>query len=297
MKNSLCAGNLQLSRRNAEPCRAHEAGIAAFLAMESSHFRLGDGGRSACMKTIQIQAVVLITLLGCGTGDPAELPALVGAPLTSPNTLTLGNEAFAVDTCEIWGYLGKRDGKWYCRWCIDADAVERTFTDSDEDGPYTFEMQPTLSGNSLPINVSRWRELDGVEFKTGAHGDVDYYDNKDHSAIYTLRSMTSYEECSNNTVAIRHVDGDQFRVVWTGNAFVHGVGGNTFSLDAIATLTKISLSAEIDDVSEVDDDAIRRIFESVFPHGDFTQHPAVIDKFEEDGVLYMSFDADFTPEK
>lgn len=78
---------------------------------------------------------------------------------------------------------------------------------------------------------------------------------------------------------------------------MHGTGGESFSLDAIATLTKVSLSAEIDDESEVDDGAVRQIFESVFPHGDFKQHPAVIDKFEEDGVVYLSFEASFTPEK
>lgn len=249
------------------------------------------------MKNIVTQAAMLMTLLGCSTNDPLNLPVGVNTTVTSPNTLTLGNEVFTVENCAIWGYLGKRDGKWYCRWCIDADAAERTFieAEADDDDPYTFEMQPTLSGNSLPINVPRWRELDGVAFKTGANEEFEYLDNKGHKAIYTLRSMTSYEECSNNVVKLRYLDGDKFRVVWTGNAFVHGTGGDSFSLDAIATLTKVSLSAEIDDESKVDEDAIRRIFESVFPHGDFTQHPAVIHKFEEEGVLNIRFDADFTP--
>lgn len=238
---------------------------------------------------------MLMTLLGCSASDSFNQPTGSKATVISPNTLTLGNETFTVDHCVIWGYLGNRGGKWYCRWCIDADAVERTFTEADEDDPYTFEMQPALSGNSLAINVPRWRELDGVVVETGADEDVEYFDNNQHSAIYTLRSMTSYEKCSNNQIKIQYLDGNKFRVAWTGNAFVHGTGGDRFSLDAVATLTKISLSSEIDDESKVDDDAIRQIFETVFPHGDFKQHPAVIHKSEEDGVLNIRFEANFTP--
>lgn len=238
---------------------------------------------------------MVMTLLRFSTNDPRNLPTGPNATVTSPNTLTLGKEIFTVDNCTIWGYLGNRDGKWYCRWCIDADAAKRTFTEADEDEQYTFEMQPTLSGNSLPINVPRWRELDGVEVRTGADEDVEYFDNQNHSAIYTLRSMTSYEKCFNNLIKFHYLGGNKFRVFWTGNSFVHGIGGDSFSLDAIATLTKISLSSQIDDESKVDDVAIRQIFETVFPNEDLVQHHAVIRKYVEDGVLNIRFDADFLP--
>ncbi len=108
--------------------------------------------------------------------------------------------------------------------------------------------------------------------------------------------MTSYEDGSDNVVSFQHVGGARVRVHWSGKAFVHGIGGESFDLDAVATLTKVSLSAQIGDESEVDDDASRQIFETVFPNGDFEQHPAAeVDKFEEDGVVYLSFDANFTP--
>ena len=40
---------------------------------------------------------------------------------------------------------------------------------------------------------------------------------------------------------------------------------------------------------------ISRIFDKVFPHGDFTQHPAEIRRIEEDGELFIDFRARFTP--
>lgn len=216
--------------------------------------------------------------------------------MDSVGTLQLGNQTFTVTACTIWGYLGLRDGKWYCRWCIDADAETRTFTATDDGESYGFEAQPSLSANTVPIEVAAWRDLDGTTFTTGEHGEAKFFDNKDHSAHYTLRTLSSFELCDSNRVELQHQTSTQFRVNWTGESFFHGVSDDCrFTLDAVATLKFVSLSSEVDNESDVDDAKIAGIFAEVFPSGDFEQHPAKVDRLDEDGLVTVDFRAEFTP--
>ena len=216
------------------------------------------------------------------------------------NTLRLGREDFAVEECTIWGYLGFRDEQWYCRWCIDVEAQSRTFPpDEDEvdgdDEDYAVEVQPSLSANFLPIQVSRWKDLDGARVESGEHGDVSLLDPNDDSASYYLRTITSYERCSHNVITFEHLGGAEFRVHWVGQAYLHGLDGDRFELNARATLTGVSLSSEVENESEVDDEEIRRVFETVFPSGDLEPHPAKIRRIDEDGEVTISFQAKYTP--
>ncbi len=217
---------------------------------------------------------------------------------TPTNTLVMCGESFAIEECRIWGYLGERDGRSYCRWCIDADAdaESRTFLINDDGDTYTNELQPSVSANSIPIEVADWPELDGQIVQTsGEHEEVDFYDNADHRAIYTIRTMASYEMCSNNRIEIRHIDNADFHIRWTADAYIHGIECDGFTLDAVATLTGVSLHSEVADESEVDDVAIREIFDFAFPNGTFTQVPAKIRRIDEDDVHIIDFEAKFTP--
>ena len=238
---------------------------------------------------------ILLTLnlslaIGCARNSPTRIDA--SADVTSPNTIRLGDELFPVESCTIWGYLGKKDDVWYCRWCFDAEAQTRTFR-SDDDEPYDYEVTPRLSANTVPIAVERWHDLDGVSFTTGEHGDVDFY--RGHDTFYTIQTMSSYETCSHNRVTINHIKGNEFRLRWRGETYVHGVDTDEFELDAIAVFKDVTLSSEVDSESDVDDDEIGRIFREVFRHGDFIQHPAEIRSFTEDGERYIDFTASFTP--
>ena len=212
-------------------------------------------------------------------------------------TLKLGDEKFAVGECILWGYLGLVGDRWYCRWCIEADGESRAFTDKDGGEWYEYEVQPSLSANTIPIAVTAWRELDGQTFKTGEHGEAKLFENEDHSAFYTLRTMASYELCSNNAVSLKHLSGTQFRIHWTGESFLHGIDGDKFELDAVATLRSVSLSSEVDAESDVDNDEIGRIFATVFPQGDFEQQPAKIERIDEDDLVTISFTAEFIPKQ
>lgn len=213
----------------------------------------------------------------------------------SVGTIKLGEEKFALKECIIWGYLGQRDGKWYCRWCIDAEGGNRRFTADDDSESYEYEVHPSLSANTVPIEVASWRELDGKAFTTGEHGEANFFDTDAHSATYTLRTMTSHELCSNNFVKLQHEADKQFRVHWTGESYLHGVDGSRFELDAVASLTSVSVSSEVETVSDVNDGEIGRTFAAVFPKGDFDQQPAKIDRIDEDGLVTLTFKAEFTP--
>lgn len=246
--------------------------------------------------------LLVIATSGCTENAPnpesKSVPATPteSAAVTSVGTLKLGNESFVVEECRISGYLGLRDDKWYCRWCINAKAESRTFTESEDGDSYEFEAQPSLSANTIPVEVTAWRDLDGQAFKTGKHGAPNFYDNNDPSADYTLRTISSFELCHNNSVNLEYVDGTRFSVIWTGESYFHGVSdSNQFTLNAIATLTSVSLSSEVDDESEVDDTEIARIFSTVFPHDDFQQHPAKIRRIDEDNFVTIDFNAKFTP--
>ena len=215
------------------------------------------------------------------------------------NTLRLASEDFAVEACEIRGYLGFRNERWHCRWCIDVEAQSRTLTPDEVDGDdpedYTIEIQPSLSADSMPIQISRWKDLDGVRVESGEHGDVPLLDPSDDSPSYSLRSITSYERCSHNVITFEHLGGTEFRVHWVGQAYLHGLDGARFELNARAKLTGVSLSREVEDASDVDDEEIRRIFQSVFPSGDFEPHPSKIRRIDEDGEVTINFEAKYTP--
>lgn len=250
------------------------------------------------MKQLVLSLLVLTTS-GCGANAPPRQPEAAriaqSAAVKQYGTLKLGSEAFAVVDCVIWGYLDRIGDKWYCRWCIDADAEAREFTKNEDGELYNYEVQPSLSANTIPIAVTAWRDLDGQSFKTGEHGEANFFDNGDHSAMYTMRTMSSYELCSNNSIALKHESGKQFHVRWTGQSYLHGVDADRFELDALATLTSVSVSSEVEAESDVSDVEIGRIFASVFPNGDFDQQPAKIDRTEEDGQVTIRFKVEFTP--
>src|SRR6056297_1716657 len=97
-----------------------------------------------------IAPAVLCALVGCSRDNRPPTEVAMNAPT---NTLKICGESFAVEECTLWGYLGHRDGRWYCRWCIDADAETRTFVVNDDGDTYTNELQPSVSANSIPIEV------------------------------------------------------------------------------------------------------------------------------------------------
>jgi hypothetical protein len=108
--------------------------------------------------------------------------------------------------------------------------------------------------------------------------------------------MASHEFCSNNSFALKYASGKQFRVGWTGESYLHGIAGHQFDLDAVGTLTSVSISGELESgESRVDDVETRRIFASVFPNGDFHQQPTKIERIEEDGLVLVQFRVEFTP--
>ncbi|MEO1529477.1 MAG: hypothetical protein AAFX06_28985 [Planctomycetota bacterium] len=213
--------------------------------------------------------------------------------VNSPNTIKLGDQAFPVVSCFIWGYIGRKDNAWYCRWGFDAEGESQARRCDDEQGSYDYELKPCLSANTVPISVSRWRDLDGVTFQTGEHGEVDFY--RGHDAFYTVQTMSPHETCSNNRISISHVRDTKFRLRWSGEAYLHGVEADKFHLDAIAEFSGVTFTSEVESESDVNDDEIGRIFREVFPHDDFVQHPATIRKISEDGLRYMDFTARFTP--
>jgi hypothetical protein len=213
----------------------------------------------------------------------------------SPNTLKLGEESFDVARCRIWGYLGKRADQWYCRWCIAVDCKERTYTWSDDDGDeYSDTLCPEMEGNTLPISVDHWRHLDGVVVESGPDVDFEYLDPNDQRAIYSVY-VYSHNPCSNNVIRISHTNGAEFRVSWKGTAHLFGANDDPFELDADANFTDISLSGEVEKKEDVSDQDFARIFAKVFSPEDFTQHPATVRRIEEDGEVYIDFNAKFTP--
>jgi hypothetical protein len=97
------------------------------------------------------------------------------------------------------------------------------------------------------------------------------------------------------TIKLKYEADKQFRIHWTGESYLHGVEGHGFALDALATLTSVSLSSDVETESDVDDAEIVRIFATVFANGDFDQQPAAIERIDEDGLVKISFKAEFTP--
>lgn len=243
--------------------------------------------------TLNVLAL-LCAAIGCGHRSDSKSFMQVSTPM---NTIELGGESFAIKKCSIWGYLGKRDGGWYCRWCIDAEAQTRTFLVTEDGETYTNELQPSVSANSMSLDVADWPELDGKIVKTtGDHEDVAFFDNSDQRATFTIRTMTSHELCSNNVISLRHLDGNRFHLRWSADAYIHGLEGDKFVLDCTAEFTGVSLQSEVSNESEVNDEAIRKIFDSVFPNGSFSQQPAKIRRIEEDGILMIDFESKFIPD-
>lgn len=272
----------------------HRSQACKFLRMVNQLSRPGDGQRYPIEMILRsIALAFLCVLIGCSRDDRSTTDLAMNTPT---NVLKICGESFAIEECTLWGYLGKRDGRWYCRWCIDADAETRIFVVTDYGDTYTNELQPSVSANSIPVEVDDWPQLDGQTVQTsGEHEDVDFYSGSDHRATYTIRTMASYEMCSNNRIEIRQLKDAQFHIRWTADAYIHGIECDGFSLDAVATLTGVSLHSEVSDASEVDDDAIRKIFDSVFSNGSFTQIPAKIRRIDEDDVHIIDFEAKFTP--
>ena len=240
---------------------------------------------------------LLIGQLGCSPSDAKTNYTNQGVALQSIGTLTLAYESFQVTECKIWGYLGKRGGDWYCRWCIYVDCAEKTKTVIEDGDSYTSHLKPTMEGNTLPINIKHWHDLDGVQINTGPDVDFEYLDPNDLRPVYSLY-VHEHNKCSNNVISILGRQGNQFRVRWSGTAYSLGTNypaDEPFALDAAATFTGISLSSEVDNESEIDSKAIAGIFEKVYSLNDFAQQPIDVQRYQEDGQLHISFTAQFTP--
>lgn len=249
------------------------------------------------MKTKFLFIAGCIALMGCAHDDSDVARPDQAVEPQPRNTLKLANELFAVEECSIWGYLGKRDGNWYCRWCLSVDCEERRYSRSEDGEEYTDVIRPTMAGNTLPIDVPHWHDLDGVEIQSGPNVDFDYLGPNDQRPVYSLY-VHEHAKCSNNVISISERNGVNFRVRWSGTAYSLGANypdDETFDLDAIGKFTGISLVSEVEDEKDIDEGAIASIFSSVFTLSDFTRQAVEIDRFEEDGKTYISFKAKFAP--
>lgn len=218
-------------------------------------------------------------------------------PGHSIGTLELADEPFIVRKCNIWGYLRRRGDDWYCCWCISVECDEKNRTIIDDGESYTSKLKPTMHANSLRLSINSWHDLDGVRISTGPDVDFDFLDPNDLRPTYSLY-VHEHNKCSNNEISISERNGNKFRVNWTGTAYTLGTNypnDDSFALEATATFTGISLSSEVRDEREIDSTTITEIFATVFSPDDFIQKPIRIRKCREDGVLHVSFEAEFVP--
>ena len=212
--------------------------------------------------------------------------------------LRIADQYFAVDRCEIWGYLGRNGEQWYCRWCISAQCAERRVQNTDSDGDsYTETLAPSLDANTLPVVVGHWHELEGVRIESGPNVEFEYLNPKDQRPIYSLYVL-SHEKCIDNVIHLSNRRGAKFDVNWTGAAVSTGFNEDSFELKATGAFTHIWFSgeADVESENEIRDDEIAAIFSKVLPHSDFIQHPVRIDRIDEDpDDVVVSFETRFTP--
>lgn len=209
--------------------------------------------------------------------------------MDSRGILNLGVESFAVKECILWGYLSYRNEVWHCCWCVDVESSSRSFVAEGE----SIRIEPSLSANSIGISVRKWRDLDGLKWSSGSIGQQSTDDSG--PAEFTIRTITSYENCSNNEIELQRVSDLEFRIRWIGNAYLHGIDADSFELDAACRLTTVRLSGEIRSKEEVNEIEAGEIFASVFPTGDFVQQPPEVQRWNDDEGEQQSYSIEFMP--
>ena len=210
------------------------------------------------------------------------------------NKLVLRDETFKVKECKIWGYVGRKNEAWYIRWCVYVACEEKIRVWIDDGDEYSQILRPSMEANTLPIEVEHWHDLDGITVSSGPNVDFEYLDPNDSRPIYSIY-VYEHNKCSNNVISFSDRRGSHFRVRWSGTAYTFGPRDDQFELDATAKFTGISMGSEIDDEADVDAGQLLEIFSNAIAIDGFVQGPIRFDRFTEDGVTTVSFEAKFTP--
>ncbi|MEM8735933.1 MAG: hypothetical protein AAGG44_17015, partial [Planctomycetota bacterium] len=213
----------------------------------------------------------------CLPGCSPRIVAPTGAAVATRNQLLLGNqESFPIQRCVLWVHITEVEGVWRSGWRIEVSAKERQFISTTDDTPIA--VQPVLAAYALPININSWRSLDGMRITPDGSSQLGRVRRERQN--YSLRTTTSNEVCSANDIRINYLDSNRFHLHWTGNATLHGVEGNSFELDAIASFTGVTISGESETDSGMSREQAARIVQSLFPNDQLEQISFEVDRFQ-----------------
>jgi hypothetical protein len=208
----------------------------------------------------------------------------------SAGQLIIGDRIFPVTSSELMGYLATVDDRWCCRWHLDINAEERTFSRKDEEAADRWE--PYAYAHHLRLGVRSWRDLEGIVVT----GNDEQGDGLSVGRVETAFRLFVYEHApiANNRIEFTNRNGDQFDLTWTGKAAVYSGDyweGLPFRIESKVRFTRVAVVLNSIAANTPEPD-IAAIFAGVMNPAHFRQLPTR--KRAEPGGRW-AWETDFVP--